>query len=83
MSGAPPDKERSTTDYTADLVERLHDNHHIARQDLKVARDWMKACYDQLANSAGFQEGDRVWQYCCCLVWFEEHTATSRVLACQ
>jgi hypothetical protein len=24
----------------------------------------MKACYDQLANLAGFQEGDRVWLYC-------------------
>ena len=24
----------------------------------------MKARYDQLANSAGFQEGDRVWLYC-------------------
>jgi hypothetical protein len=23
----------------------------------------MKARYDQLANSAGFQEGDRVWLY--------------------
>ena len=58
-----PYKERSTTHYAADLVERLHDNHHIARQHRKVARDRMKASYDQLANSAGFQEGDRVWQY--------------------
>jgi len=24
----------------------------------------MKACYDHLANLAGFQEGDRVWLYC-------------------
>jgi hypothetical protein len=62
MFGAPPDKERSTTDYAADLVERLHDNQHFARQHLKVARDRMKARYDQLANSAGFQEGDRLWQ---------------------
>jgi hypothetical protein len=25
LFGAPPDKEQSTTDYIADLVERLHD----------------------------------------------------------
>jgi hypothetical protein len=24
----------------------------------------MKACYDQLANLAGFQEDKRVWLYC-------------------
>jgi len=24
----------------------------------------MKACYDQLANLAGFQGSDRVWLYC-------------------
>jgi hypothetical protein len=28
-----------------------------------VASDWMTACYDRLANSAGFQEGDKVWLY--------------------
>jgi hypothetical protein len=32
-------------------------------QHLKVANDRMKARYDQLANSTGFQEGDRVWLY--------------------
>jgi transposase InsO family protein len=63
MFGAPPDKGQSSTDYTADLVERLHGIHHFARQDLKVASDQMKACYDQLANSAGFQVGDSVWLY--------------------
>jgi len=30
MFGAPPDKEQSRTDYTPDLVERLHDIHHFA-----------------------------------------------------
>ena len=45
--GAPPDKEQSTTDYTADLVERLHDIHHFACQHLKVASDRMKARYNQ------------------------------------
>jgi hypothetical protein len=63
LFGAPPDKEESTTDYTANLSERLHDIQHFARQHLKVASDWMKARYDRLANSAGFQEGDRVWLY--------------------
>jgi hypothetical protein len=32
-------------------------------QHLKVASDRMKASYNQPANSAGFQEGDRVWLY--------------------
>jgi len=63
MFGAPPDKEQSTTDYTTALVEQLHDIHHFARQHLKVASDRMKARYDQLANSASFQVGDRVWLY--------------------
>jgi hypothetical protein len=44
-------------------VERLHDTHHYARRHLKVASDSMKARYDRLANSAGFQEGDHVWLY--------------------
>ena len=59
MFGAPPDKEQSMTDYTTHLVERLHDIHHFAREHLKVASDRMKARYDQLANSAGYQEGDK------------------------
>jgi hypothetical protein len=63
MFRAPPDKEQSLTDYTADLVERLRDTHHFAPQHLKVASDRRKARFKQLANSAGFQEGDRVWQY--------------------
>jgi hypothetical protein len=63
LFGAPPDKEQSTTDYVADLVERLHDTNHYARQHLRVASDRMKARYDRLANSTGFQEGDRVWLY--------------------
>jgi hypothetical protein len=31
MFGAPSDKEISTTDYTTDLIERLHNIHHFAR----------------------------------------------------
>jgi hypothetical protein len=58
-----PQTRKSTTDYVADLEERLHDTHHYARRHLRVASDRMKACYDRLANSAGFQEGDRVWLY--------------------
>jgi hypothetical protein len=63
LFGAPPDKEQSTTDYVADLVERQHDTHHYARPYLRVASDRMKVRYDSLANSAGFQDGDRVWLY--------------------
>lgn len=32
-------------------------------QHLKVAIDEMKAHYNQLANSAGFDQGNRVWLY--------------------
>jgi hypothetical protein len=45
------------------MVERLYDTHHYARRHLRVASDRMKARYDRLANSARFQEGDRVWLY--------------------
>jgi hypothetical protein len=31
---------------------------------LKKASDWIKARFDGLANSAVFQDGDRVWLYC-------------------
>jgi hypothetical protein len=54
LFGAPPHKEQSTADDAADLVERLHDIHHYARQHLKVASDRMKARYDCLASLAGF-----------------------------
>ena len=63
MFGAPPDKEQSTTDYTAALVKRLHDIRHLAHQHLKVASNRIKARYDQLANSGGFQVVERVWFY--------------------
>jgi hypothetical protein len=59
--GAPWTRE-ATKDYAADLVKQLH-IHNFAHQHLKVASDWMKASYDKLANSAGFQEGNRVWLY--------------------
>lgn len=49
------------TDYTGDLVKWLYDIDYLAIQHLKVTSDQMKACYNQLANCAGFQEGDRVW----------------------
>jgi hypothetical protein len=53
---APPDKERPTTDYAEDI-------HNYAHQHLKLASDQMKTRYDKLANSAGYQEADRVWLY--------------------
>jgi hypothetical protein len=37
--------------------------HHFVRQHLKMASDRRKSRYDRLANSAGFQEGERVWLY--------------------
>jgi hypothetical protein len=36
LPGAPPDKEQSTTDYVADVVEWLQDIHHYAHQHLKT-----------------------------------------------
>ncbi|PNF29641.1 hypothetical protein B7P43_G16387 [Cryptotermes secundus] len=63
LFGVPPDKEQPTTDYAGDLVDHLHDIHNYARQHLKLASDRMKTRYDKLANSAGYDEGDRVWLY--------------------
>jgi hypothetical protein len=48
---------------TTDLVARLQGIHHCATQHPKVDSDRLKACYDRLAKSAGFQEGERVWFY--------------------
>ena len=58
-----PDKEQSMTDYADEVVDWLHNIHHFTRQHLELASDRMKAGYDQLSNSAGFQEGNRVWLY--------------------
>jgi hypothetical protein len=44
-------------------VDHLNNIHRYARQHLKMASDWMKTRYDKLANSAGYQQGDRVWLY--------------------
>jgi hypothetical protein len=46
LFGAPHGKEQSMTDYVVDIIDRLHDIHHYARQHLKVASDLMKAPYD-------------------------------------
>jgi hypothetical protein len=53
----PPDKDKPTTDYAAELVDHLHDIHQYAGQNLKLASDRMKIRYDKLANSAAYQEG--------------------------
>jgi hypothetical protein len=50
LFGAPPDKERPTTDHVAELVDHLHDIHDYARRHLKLASDRMKTRYDKLAN---------------------------------
>jgi hypothetical protein len=39
MFGSHPDKEESTIDYAADLVEQQHDIHHYAHQHLNVISD--------------------------------------------
>jgi hypothetical protein len=43
LFGATPDKEDSTTDYAANISERLHDINHFAGQHLKAASDRIKA----------------------------------------
>jgi hypothetical protein len=63
LFGTPPDKERPTIDYEANLVNHLHDIHSYAHQHLKLASDQMKTRDSRLANSAGHQEGDREWLY--------------------
>jgi hypothetical protein len=55
--GTSRDKEQSTPEFVSYLVKQMHDIHYIAHQHLKVASDKMKACYDCLAHSPGFQEG--------------------------
>jgi hypothetical protein len=60
LFGVHPDKKKPATYYAADLVEHLHDIYNYARQHLKLASDRLKTRYDKLANSTGYQEGDRV-----------------------
>jgi hypothetical protein len=48
---APANKVQPIIIYVVDLVDWLHDIHHYACQHLK-------AHYDHLANSVGFQEED-------------------------
>jgi hypothetical protein len=59
----PQDKEQLATNYAADLVERLDDIHQYARQRLKLASDSMKARYNRLAISKGFQKNNQVWLF--------------------
>jgi hypothetical protein len=59
LFGVPPEKERPTTDYTAELVDQLYDIHNFALQNPKLASDRIKTLYDILANSVCYQEGDR------------------------
>jgi hypothetical protein len=47
----------------------LHEIHHYACQHLKVASDRMKAHYDCMANTAGFQEADQDQVWLCHLTW--------------
>jgi hypothetical protein len=63
LCGVPPNKERPTTDYATGLVDHLHDIHQYARQHLKLASKRIKTWYEKLANSTGYQKGNRVWLY--------------------
>jgi hypothetical protein len=57
LFGAPPDKERPTTDHTAELVDHLLDIHDYVRRHLKLDSDRMKTRHDKLAHCAGYHEG--------------------------
>jgi hypothetical protein len=41
-------------------MDHLHDIHNYAHQHLKLASDQMTTWYDRLANSASYQECDKV-----------------------
>jgi hypothetical protein len=58
---APSFREQHTVDHTAELMDQLHNIHYYTRQHLKLVSDRMKAHYDHLANSVGFQEDGQVW----------------------
>jgi hypothetical protein len=59
LFGSSPDKENSTIDNVADLVDNLHNIHNYAHQHLKLAIDQMKTRYDKLVNYKSYHEGDR------------------------
>jgi hypothetical protein len=63
LFGVYPDKELSTIDHAADLVDHLHDIHNYVRQHLKLANEGMKTRYVRLANCARYHEGESVWMY--------------------
>jgi hypothetical protein len=44
-------------------VDHLRDIHEYIHKHLKLASDRTKTRYDRLVNSAGYQEGDKVWLY--------------------
>lgn len=46
------------TNYMSERMEGLHDIHHYAHQEAKVAGDRMKACCDCQATSVGFHRRD-------------------------
>jgi hypothetical protein len=59
LFAAPPEKERLTTDYEANLVDHLLNIQNYARQHLKLASGRMKTRYNRLANCAGYHECDK------------------------
>jgi hypothetical protein len=63
LFGAPPDKKWPTIDHAADLVDCLHNIRNFVHQHLKLVSDQIKTWYGRMANSAGYQKGDKVWLY--------------------
>lgn len=64
--GVPPtEAARASTasDYVADLRGIMAKIHRDTRQKLQISSDRMKTRYDLVANSKGFNEGERVWLY--------------------
>ncbi|XP_018567628.1 uncharacterized protein LOC108908177 [Anoplophora glabripennis] len=59
----PNRENREVHDYADQLRKRLLEVHDVVRERINIATDRMKTQYDLSTNSAGFQEGDRVWLY--------------------
>lgn len=61
--GSPPDAPISASAYVNQLLDRLHEVHNYATQNLKEASRKMKDRYDIRVNTKPFAEGNLVWLY--------------------
>jgi hypothetical protein len=62
-SRVSPASSSPQPNYVTDLMHWLYDKHHYYHQHLKMASDWLKTCYDHLANSQQFHEREQIWLY--------------------